>query len=46
MRSDAFEPRQVLMELGTALPDDMTIRVHDSLADLRYLVIPMPPAGT
>lgn len=41
-----IEPRQVLMELGTALPDDMTIRVHDSLADLRYLVIPKRPAGT
>ena len=41
-----IEPRQVLMELGTTIPDDMTIRVHDSLADLRSLVIPMPPAGT
>lgn len=40
------EPRQVLRELGTELPDDMVIRVHDSLADLRYLVIPRRPAGT
>ncbi len=39
------EPRQVLKELGADLPDDMTIRVHDSLADLRYLVIPRRPAG-
>lgn len=41
-----IEPRQVLKELGTEIPDDMTIRVHDSLADLRYLVIPKRPTGT
>jgi nitrile hydratase alpha subunit len=41
-----IEPRQVLKELGTELPDDVTIRVHDSLADLRYLVIPNRPKGT
>ena len=40
------EPRKVLSEFGTELPDDMIVRVHDSLADLRYLVIPMRPAGT
>jgi nitrile hydratase len=40
------EPRQVLKELGTEIPDDMTIRVHDSSADLRYLVLPRRPAGT
>jgi nitrile hydratase alpha subunit len=40
------EPRQVLKELGTDLPDNITIRVHDSLADLRYLVIPRRPEGT
>jgi Nitrile hydratase, alpha chain len=40
------EPRQVLKELGTELPDDTTIRVHDSLADLRYLVLPKRPANT
>jgi len=40
------EPRQVLKELGTDLPDDITIRVHDSLADLRYLVIPRRPDAT
>jgi nitrile hydratase alpha subunit len=40
------EPRKVLSELGTELPDDMVVRVHDSLADLRYLVLPKRPAGT
>src|SRR5262249_10142940 len=40
------EPRQVLKELGTDLPGDITIRVHDSLADLRYLVIPRRPDAT
>jgi len=40
------EPRQVLAEFGTVVPDDMIVRVHDSLADLRYLVIPRRPAGT
>jgi nitrile hydratase alpha subunit len=40
------EPRQVLHEFGTEVPDDMVVRVHDSLADLRYLVIPRRPAGT
>jgi nitrile hydratase len=40
------EPRKVLREFGTELPDDTVVRVHDSLADLRYLVIPRRPAGT
>jgi nitrile hydratase alpha subunit len=40
------EPRKVLSEFGTELPDDIVVRVHDSLADLRYLVIPRRPAGT
>jgi nitrile hydratase alpha subunit len=40
------EPRKVLSEFGTMLPDDVVVRVHDSLADLRYLVIPRRPAGT
>ena len=40
------EPRQVLSEFGTEIPDDMAVRVHDSLADLRYLVIPRRPEGT
>ncbi len=41
-----FEPRAVLKEFGTALAEDVTIRVHDSNADMRYLVIPMRPHGT
>jgi nitrile hydratase len=41
-----IEPRAVLKEFGTEIPDDMTVRVHDSLADLRYLVLPRRPAGT
>ena len=41
-----IEPRAVLAEFGTAIPDDVTIRVHDSNADMRYLVLPMRPAGT
>lgn len=40
------EPREVLKEFGTVLPDHVEIRVHDSLADLRYMVLPMRPAGT
>jgi len=40
------EPRTVLREFGTELPDDVTLRVHDSTAELRYLVLPMRPAGT
>ena len=41
-----FEPRAVLKEFGTELPEQVTVRVHDSNADMRYLVIPMRPAGT
>jgi nitrile hydratase len=40
------EPRAVLAEFGTRIPDDVEIRVHDSTADLRYLVLPMRPAGS
>lgn len=40
------EPRAVLAEFGTALPEDVELRVHDSSADLRYIVIPQRPAGT
>ena len=40
------EPRQVLAEFGTEIADDVTIEVHDSTADLRYLVLPMRPEGT
>jgi nitrile hydratase len=40
------EPRAVLAEFGTTLPDGVTVRVHDSTADMRYLVLPMRPAST
>jgi nitrile hydratase len=40
------EPRAVLTEFGTSLPDDVVVRVHDSTADMRYLVLPMRPVGT
>jgi nitrile hydratase len=40
------EPRTVLAEFGTLLPDNVAVRVHDSTADLRYLVVPMRPEGT
>jgi nitrile hydratase subunit alpha len=40
------EPRAVLREFGLELPDEVTVRVHDSTADMRYLVLPMRPAGT
>jgi nitrile hydratase alpha subunit len=40
------EPRKVLAEFGTVLADDVAVRVHDSLADLRYLVLPRRPDGT
>jgi nitrile hydratase alpha subunit len=41
-----FEPRAVLKEFGTVLPDPVTVRVHDSNADMRYVVVPMRPQGT
>ncbi len=37
------EPRTLLREFGLDLPADVRIRVHDSNADMRYLVLPMPP---
>jgi nitrile hydratase len=40
------EPRKVLAEFGVTLPDNTTVRVHDSTADMRYVVIPQRPAGT
>ena len=40
------EPRTVLAEFGTQLPGNVEVRVHDSTADMRYLVLPMQPAGT
>lgn len=41
-----IEPRAVLAEFGTRLPDSVDLRVHDSTADMRYLVLPMRPKGT
>jgi nitrile hydratase subunit alpha len=40
------EPREVLAEFGLVLDQDTKIRVHDSTADMRYLVLPMRPGGT
>lgn len=40
------EPRVVLAEFGLRLKEDIQVRVHDSTADMRYLVLPMRPAGT
>ena len=39
------EPRAVLREFGLELPDEVEIRVWDSSAEVRYLVVPMRPAG-
>lgn len=39
-------PRAVLAEFGTCLPEEVAVRVHDSTADLRYLVVPERPSGT
>ena len=40
------EPRSVLTEFGLEVDDDTEVRVHDSNAELRYIVLPMRPAGT
>jgi nitrile hydratase len=40
------EPRAVLAEFGLALPGAVEVRVHDSTAENRYLVVPLRPAGT
>ncbi|MCB1341543.1 MAG: nitrile hydratase subunit alpha [Pseudooceanicola sp.] len=51
-KSDAYraravrEPRRVLAEFGVFLPDETAVRVWDSTAEMRYLVIPMRPEGT
>jgi nitrile hydratase len=41
-----IDPRGVLRELGTELPNDVEVRVWDSTADERYMVLPERPAGT
>lgn len=51
-KSDAYraravrEPRKVLAEFGVTLPKDTAVRVWDSTAEIRYLVLPMRPAGS
>ncbi|WP_291738007.1 nitrile hydratase subunit alpha [Leisingera sp. F5] len=51
-KSDAYrarvvrEPRKVLAEFGVTLPSESAVRVWDSTAEVRYLVIPMRPDGT
>lgn len=51
-KSDAYraravrEPRKVLAEFGVALPDETAVRVWDSTAEVRYLVLPMRPEGS
>tara|TARA_R110002049_G_scaffold23781_7_gene84799 strand:+ start:2304 stop:2912 length:609 start_codon:yes stop_codon:yes gene_type:complete len=51
-KSDAYrarvvrEPRKVLAEFGVTLSEDTAVRVWDSTAEVRYLVIPQRPAGT
>ena len=40
------DPRGVLAEFGTVLPEGTQARVHDSTADMRYIVLPRRPAGT
>ena len=41
-----YEPRAVLAEFGTHIPDDVEVRVSDSTAIVRYLVLPLRPDGT
>ncbi|MBP5858031.1 nitrile hydratase subunit alpha [Marivibrio halodurans] len=40
------EPRAVLAEFGTHIAPEREVRVHDSTADMRYMVLPMRPGGT
>ncbi len=41
-----MDPRGVLKEFGVSLPDEVEIRIWDSTAEVRYLVLPMRPEGT
>jgi nitrile hydratase subunit alpha len=41
-----IDPRGVMKEFGLELPDDAEVRVWDSTAELRYLVLPERPAGS
>jgi nitrile hydratase subunit alpha len=40
------EPRAVLREFGLELPENVRVAVHDSSADIRYMILPMRPPGT
>ena len=40
------EPRAVMREFGLEIPQEVSVAVHDSSADVRYLVLPMRPPGT
>ena len=40
------DPRAMLVEFGTTIPDDVTLEVVDSTADYRWMVLPRRPAGT
>jgi nitrile hydratase len=40
------EPRTVMREFGFEIPEGVEVAVHDSSADIRYLVLPMRPSGT
>ncbi len=40
------EPRAVVREFGLEVPEDVEVAVHDSSADIRYMVLPMRPPGT
>lgn len=40
------EPRAVMREFGLEIPEDVEVAVHDSSADIRYMVLPMRPPGT
>jgi nitrile hydratase len=41
-----IEPRKVLAEMGLEIPPHVEVRVWDSNAEIRYMVLPMRPAGT
>ena len=46
LRIDAKDPRGVLSDFGVSLPKDTEVRVWDSTAETRFIVLPMRPAGT
>lgn len=41
-----IDPRGVLAEFGVSVPEDVEVRVWDSTSEVRYLVVPLRPAGT